>query len=659
MELSEDESDDGFGIRTPVPKIEVDEISVQIQRNISLAIFDAELRHSRAMLPFPASAAGFPVRMPWEAASGVGIWSDMLSNTFVTNRPVFRALAPEPVPVQTELRAQAKKLFPGVVRRLPFVPWPQQVVAKRHNVLLKWRLIIEENFGATKLGLQLQEASLDIASNDTLAMIIQDAFSERPTTTLAKRANPLLKFFVWCRKSYGVSGAPVVEKRAYEYLKMIIQAKAAPTAPASFVSALNFAAFFVGMDGAADATSSLRIKGASHAHYLLKRPLKQSKTLKVVWVAIFEDGVFSCMEPSDRIACGFFASLTHCRGRFSDIQLTKKAILDTTGEGDDIDGFVEYPNMDIKTARTKEDKTTFLNFVAPIRGVCNRPWATQWLKERELQGISGFSCLLPSLSVDGTWIDDPVNSSTASNWMKLILSKYGVPYDDLEGVSSHSCKSTALSWCAKFNMDIETRTLLGHHSLPSATTCLTYSRDAQSGPLRQYVDMLKNIRNKTFDPDLTRSGRFAKRTLGKSFEEVKEDGYTAGHDYDSVHCSSAAVQTSHLQAECPAVDELPFFEDLEKEVDSTSESSSSSSGSEADSKGLEMLSKRKAPVVLDPVGSCRRVCKTSQLLHLLLSSNNSRFRCGRTVSKNYEAVDSFKESMLAVCTQCFPTVPHK
>ena len=195
MEQSDDESDDGFGTVLPVQDIPVDINSAELQSNISLAIFDAELRYSRAMLPFPASAAGFAIRMPWESTSGGGLFSDLLANSFISNRPVFRALAPEPVPVQTELRAQAKKLFPGVIRRLPFVPWPQQLVAKRHNVLCKWRLIIEENFGATKLGLQLQEASLDVACNDTLAMIIQDAFSERPTSTLAKRANPLLKFF--------------------------------------------------------------------------------------------------------------------------------------------------------------------------------------------------------------------------------------------------------------------------------------------------------------------------------------------------------------------------------------------------------------------------------------------------------------------------------
>ena len=170
--------------------------------------------------------------------------------------------------------------------------------------------------------------------------------------------------------------------------------------------------------------------------------------------------------------------------------------------------------------------------------------------------------------------------------------------------------------------------------------------------------MLDHIRDKTFDPDLTRSGRFAKRTLRVASAAIKEDGYSV--IADDVLSGCQASQSFSLQPD--SIGELnvdSWEEDAKSDVDSTSESSSSSSGSEAEGKDLEILAKRKAPEVTDPAGSSRLVCKTSQLLHLLLSSTNSRFRCGRTVSKNYQAVDRFKESMLAVCTQCFPTVSHR
>ena len=86
-------------------------------------------------------------------------------------------------------------------------------------------------------------------------------------------------------------------------------------------------------------------------------------------------------------------------------------------------------------------------------------------------------------------------------------------------VSSHSLKSTMLSFLAKRGVEMSDRLLLGYHSSPF-TMGLTYSRDAMARPLSILGDMLNEIQKGVFRPDCTRSGRLIKDTSGCSCECV-------------------------------------------------------------------------------------------------------------------------------------------
>ena len=667
--MDEDDSDDGFGPRSVVSfggssqctVVNVEPVSVvsdSINSNLDQAIREAQYRHCRRSFAFANFLQGSAVRMPWEGASGMGLLNEMITNRLLVNVPILPNVVEE-VPAQTSLRISSQHLFPAVVKKLPLIKWPAQLVAKRHLVLQKWRIVIEENYAATDLGLQLQDAALELVTEIGLTRIVEDAFAAKPTSTLSKRVNPLLKFFVWTRKSYGIAGSPVIEKRAYEYVKQIIEMKAAPTAPSAFLSALNFAAFFVRMQGALDAASSLRIKGACHNHYLLKRMLKQSKLLLVAWVLIFEQGVFLCVDPVEKIVCGFVASLIHCRARFSDLQMSVKIILDTNEEGE---GFIEFSAVEIKTARTKESKKMFVPFVAPVQGVASKPWAKEWMRQRTKQKIENFSCLLPSLSADGSWLDDPADSSTCSKWMQHILIKFGVSPEDVEGTTSQGCKATALSWCSKFNVPIETRQLLGHHVLSSQVTCFTYSRDAQSGPLRAYEEVLENIRSRKFLPDLGRSGRFVKRRIDSApfsvAEALGEDGtveFECQINEESLNSPQFPVPDSPVHSE-PIDHPIAAEAESEESQHSASESSSSdssSSGSEADAVEVFKLVKNK-PADICPEGEfVKYVCRTSQLVHLKPVALGNKFRCSRIISANFVLVSSEQAALLLGCAQCF------
>ena len=106
-----------------------------------------------------------------------------------------------------------------------------------------------------------------------------------------------------------------------------------------------------------------------------------------------------------------------------------------------------------------------------------------------------------------------------ASWIRTILQAADPSMgSDLAG---HSAKATCLSWCAKANLGMDTRAILGHHSLGSRKSAATYSRDLQSGPLKELVSLLECIREGHFKPDLTRSGFWTSREGSSSFEVVR------------------------------------------------------------------------------------------------------------------------------------------
>ena len=73
-------------------------------------------------------------------------------------------------------------------------------------------------------------------------------------------------------------------------------------------------------------------------------------------------------------------------------------------------------------------------------------------------------------------------------------------------LTSHSCKCTCLSFMAKRGVNFEDRLVLGYHT-NKLRMAMTYSRDSAARPLAILSQVLMEIREGTFDPDCTRSGR--------------------------------------------------------------------------------------------------------------------------------------------------------
>ena len=362
--------------------------------------------------------------MPWETGSFRSVFGRRPSSLFDALQ--FQCIPPliqhvDDVPTKHPLAyANVPVAMKGVVRRVTVVDWPKQVIARRHQALLRWRLIIEEQLDCTNLGKQLQEAALSMKSDQYMQDMIEYAFSNRATGTLTKRGTSMLKYLLWHRKTFGTSGLPLLEKRVYEFMVAQKEAKCAPTALSCFLSSVGFGRFVLDLQGSVEVLQSSRIRGIAHSLYLTKRPLKQAKVFSVEQVRILEDLVRCALEPSDRVAAGFFCACLHTRARFSDLQFASKFISDFGSDGI---GYLEFGSCQVKTSKTKEAKTTMMPLVAPSVGLLSTPWALGWIREREQQNLPCQDCsfVLPMLGSNGAWLEAPIESRSATVWLKALL----------------------------------------------------------------------------------------------------------------------------------------------------------------------------------------------------------------------------------------------
>ena len=118
-----------------------------------------------------------------------------------------------------------------------------------------------------------------------------------------------------------------------------------------------------------------------------------------------------------------------------------------------------------------------LPLVAPAVGVVEEPWVDRWFTVRTSLGIKPppLYVLMPVPASDGGATKRPLLATEA----------------------------TTLSYAAKFGLSAETRLRLAYH-VGSFKLLHTYSRDAAAGLER----VLRAVRERSFRPDSTRSGRF-------------------------------------------------------------------------------------------------------------------------------------------------------
>ena len=132
-------------------------------------------------------------------------------------------------------------------------------------------------------------------------------------------------------------------------------------------------------------------------------------------------------------------------------------------------------------------------------------------------------------------------------------------------ISSHSLKSTTLSWCAKYGLSGTTRSILGRHSGALADTYTIYSRDLTVAPTRELQSVIVEIAE----------GRFLPDAPGRDFFPTFPPAPPVNRHVMS-QGESGPVEIECKQEECPC-------EIVEEEIIVSSDESDSSSSSDAES----------------------------------------------------------------------------
>ena len=216
--------------------------------------------------------------------------------------------------------------------------------------------------------------------------------------------------------------------------------------------------------------------------------------------AILED---TTMSLGDRVMTGHVLHLIYSRSRWSDLCQVTNLFIDSDQR------FLELTTRDHKGARSAELKSRLLPLVAPCKGVTSELWAVTYLKVHKLCGLDVPAeepvpmMRAPLNLAAAQWSDRPLTSEEGAEFIRRILC---APKTAERRLSTHSCKSTLLSWTAKYGLSDNARAVLARHmSCVSATTAV-YSRDLLSPILRELENMLQAIRSAMFHPERSRSG---------------------------------------------------------------------------------------------------------------------------------------------------------
>ena len=344
--------------------------------------------------------------------------------------------------------------------------------------------------------------------------------------------------------------------------------------------------------------------------YESKTPLRQAPLLTAEVVRVLEvasvrkDGAYLTL------AAGHFCFCIYACCRFGDSQELES--IEVTSNARTV--LVETSTLKRKVATAKERKTTFLPLIALGLGLEDDAWAFGW-EEARRRLPANLPHALPAYSwTEDRLLDRSLATGEASFVLREILAEGGIDPDECWRVSSHSLKSTVLSWCSKSaRVSFEDRRLLGHHLDRRTASPLTYSRDEATRLAALVHGILDLIRRDILQPDLPRVHRLSmlieqgvtqdRTTVLEQDNPVSEVG--------SDDCASEDFEGDPNEV----VDLLP---------------------------GIPACAPPDEELYVRTISSCIRI-KVSE----------TRFRCGRPISGNYQLLlEGAAVHMYSRCAQC-------
>ena len=528
-------------------------------------------------------------------------------------------------------------LWKGVSKRLINISWDDKLEATRSHAIQKWKAIIQVKPECFELGRLVLRDILRLHEDTQIVRSITDAFANKATNTIMKRANYVSKFIGWCCNR-GCNPFPVKESDVYTFLYEC--SWQSPSFGSALCEALNFSGGVLGLDGAHEAVSS-RVKGFCVRQQLTKRKRAPAQVLKVRQVKHLENILQDkSYDVQDRTMAGHCMFVMFSRSRWMDSQHVESVSLDLNSEGS---GFVDAVTYVTKTANTPLKKRTMLPLTAPVNGLVLCPWAQLWLDTRIEAGLPK-PCkgqpLLPCVLSSGLFGSLPLPSSEASRWLRDLLKSRGESEEEVRKVSSHSLKATLLSWVAKAGVPREARSVLGYHVVKGSETVLHYSRDEQASPLRLLVDVIDQVRSGVFLPDNTRSGYFTSQGNTSSSFMLPTAKSLPKPVQDVLHMSSSSSDSSSSsRSEASVSSGSVDFSDDERLMKASGDSSQMSA------------KKRKGSASSSHTAYAIHI--RWKTLHVLSNRTDDKLSCGRSTNPMYKIFSALPSFEYVKCQICF------
>ena len=342
--------------------------------------------------------------------------------------------------------------------------WEAMLDRQLVAAIRKWTAIILLCPPAFDLGRRADSAK---PVGDQLPAMLKHVFSGRSQGALRARAGPILRYIMWCDKNE-VRPIPFDESAMYDFCTAS-ESDCAPTFLRSLVTSLSFCHHVMGAWGAKDCLESGCLTGVARHVYLRKRKRLQRPPFTVDMLRDLETMVCDpAVGATDRICAGFFVLATYMRGRYSDTQAMRKILVDKRPGSRALGG---EKSSEPATSRRRARRRAR---PARCRGQAGQHWDALTARYTPL-----FASVSPRLKPV-----QPRNPSPRANHRKkhglalssegclrsrhegLEIGKLGYAAEVVKGYGTHSCKTTLLSFCAKFGMDSFHRRVLGYHSQP-------------------------------------------------------------------------------------------------------------------------------------------------------------------------------------------------
>ena len=603
----------------------------QSRIDLALSMAQSSLNYKRPLLP-------------WESGHMRGL--------FVRSHGVFGEAFSSPViPPIPEPALPADKEFSAVVPRAKACARkrPQLFAGRTAKKLRDNRVIAEQDPCRTRAletfkdllscgPSEFREGRLliDMADDGTDYEMkhLQTIFVRKANGTLTKRASAWTLFVAWHSKAYPKCHLfPLQEQWVFEYFNHVISEKKSSTRCHDFLSAVRFVQHTLGMDDAEVVLSSGRVRGLADMAALDRPPVVQKPPLTVEAILMLEDAVFDQDLQTASIA-GFILCLIFARARHSDAQHCSELIEDFDGEA----GFLEMKAAKVKTANTVQKRIRLLPMVAIACGLSGRSWARRWVRVRSVLGhdVSKDGCLQLA-PISGGWSDRKITSSETSLWLRDILIQRGMDEATACSYSSHSCKTSLLSFAAKAGLLPEIRRILGYHVDRNSVSMFTYGRDNMASPLRELESVLEAVRRGTFMPDRTRSGHWVDEDVAVSICVLDDLQPVVVQEFGQV------IDPHHTVSADEADDEPELIEQ-----DHWSSSGSDSSGQDA----LEAELAMESELADDDAEFWLHAGLGT--IHIMGDLARGTFVCGRVKHSQHVAVSEKASEAFHVCRQCRP-----